>query len=555
MRVYIALMASRRILLLGAGDLTDETCAALEAAGGEVVRLEDPSAGELRGALGRGADAVAVVSRDDAWPLRAALLVRHLDADVPIVATIFDAATGRELEHEIDNVAITSLADIVAPSLAGPCLRDDLAAVLDGERPSGVRCEGGNVEVAPLPEVRARRARALATAILRPFDRSAALLFFGAVGLVFILVAETVAAAIVLDQSLVDAFYGAVKTLVTVDPNPAVQDGPDWFKVAISASMLVALLFAAAFTGGLVERLIGRNLTGLLGRRAVPRSDHERPPPSIMRCLGPGDREKRRRERSTRLHCQVKCESASIRATRPTIVQGEHADSRRARARFVTSAGVLMCAVDPCVVTNRVCHRRRAGATPWAAFGVVPGLRRRTHLERRRGDAGASASPGAWRWPHSGGGVAGVSGRLSTREVGGRCERTFAGLRGSPLDGATAASGLSLSSRVELVCCCRSWAQSMLVHRFSRVRGSHARASSRSYARVVDARMRWPGPAKPRNRRFQGKHRHASCIGRSGLAGEPDMRHLRGPAMVVPSQNVSAKIRRLPSRDPVHDTD
>ena len=77
-----------------------------------------------------------------------------------------------------------------------------------------------------------------------------------------------------LDQSLVDAFYGAVKTLVTVDPNPEVQDGPKWFKVVISLSMLVALLFAAAFTGGLVERLIGRNLTGLLGRRAVPRSDH-----------------------------------------------------------------------------------------------------------------------------------------------------------------------------------------------------------------------------------------------------------------------------------------
>ena len=77
-----------------------------------------------------------------------------------------------------------------------------------------------------------------------------------------------------LDQALVDAFYGAVKTLVTVDPNPDVQDGPKWFKVVISLSMLVALLFAAAFTGGLVERLIGRNLTGLLGRRAVPRSDH-----------------------------------------------------------------------------------------------------------------------------------------------------------------------------------------------------------------------------------------------------------------------------------------
>ena len=77
-----------------------------------------------------------------------------------------------------------------------------------------------------------------------------------------------------LEQAAVDAFYGAVKTLVTVDPNPQVQDGPKWFKVAISLSMLVALLFAAAFTGGLVERLIGRDLTGLVGRRAVPRSDH-----------------------------------------------------------------------------------------------------------------------------------------------------------------------------------------------------------------------------------------------------------------------------------------
>jgi Trk K+ transport system NAD-binding subunit len=269
-------MPSRRILLLGEGDLTDETCAALEASGADVVRLEDPGAEELREALEQRADAVAVVSRDDAWPLRAALLVRHIDADVPIVATIFDPMTGRELEQEIGNIKITSLADIVAPTLAGPCLDEGLAAVVDGDGDSitGVRCSDGEFEHTSLPEVRARRARALATAILRPFDRSAALVFFGAVGLLAILVAETIAAAIVLEQSPVDAFYGAVKTLATIDPNPEVQNGPKWFKVVISLSMLVALLFAAAFTGGLVERLIGRNLTGLLGRRAVPRSDH-----------------------------------------------------------------------------------------------------------------------------------------------------------------------------------------------------------------------------------------------------------------------------------------
>ena len=144
----------------------------------------------------------------------------------------------------------------------------------EDDPPVGLRCSDGAVEVASLPEVRVRRARALASAIVKPFDRSAALVFFGAVGLLGVLVFETVAAALVLDQNLVDSFYGAVKTLVTVDPNPAVKDGPDWFKLAISASMLIALLFAAAFTGGLVERLIGRRLTGLLGRRAVPRSDH-----------------------------------------------------------------------------------------------------------------------------------------------------------------------------------------------------------------------------------------------------------------------------------------
>jgi len=266
--------AARRVLLLGAGDLADETGEALAAAGADVRRLEDPDHATLRDAIEAGADAVAVIQRDDAWPLRVALLVRHLDADVPIIATISEADVGRQLEAEIGCCTIVSLADIVAPSLAGPCLGDDLAAIVDGDPPTGLRCDDGEVTIAELPEVRERRARALATAILQPFDRSAGLVFFGAVGLTTILVAETVSAAIVLDQALVDAFYGAVKTLVTVDPNPGVQGGPKWYKVAISASMLLALLFAAAFTGGLVERLIGRNLTGLVGRRSVPRSDH-----------------------------------------------------------------------------------------------------------------------------------------------------------------------------------------------------------------------------------------------------------------------------------------
>jgi hypothetical protein len=70
-------MPSRRVLLLGEGDLTEETAEALRAGDAEVERLEDPTHDELRDALDQGADAAMVVSRDDAWPLRAALLVRH----------------------------------------------------------------------------------------------------------------------------------------------------------------------------------------------------------------------------------------------------------------------------------------------------------------------------------------------------------------------------------------------------------------------------------------------------------------------------------------------
>src|SRR5918993_5019601 len=157
-------MPARRVLLLGEGDLAEETCEALRAAGADVTRLADPSADEIRSAVEAGADSVAVVSRDDAWPLRAALLVRHLDPDVPIVATIFDPAAGAELEQEIGNCTITSLADIVAPTLAGPCLDDDLAAVIDGE---GLRCRDGEFERVDLPETGARRARAFARAVIK----------------------------------------------------------------------------------------------------------------------------------------------------------------------------------------------------------------------------------------------------------------------------------------------------------------------------------------------------------------------------------------------------
>jgi Trk K+ transport system NAD-binding subunit len=261
------------VLLIGEGDLAEETRQALDAAGADVYRMKAPEEREVRHALeGDGIDRVVVVSREDAFVLRIALMVRHVDADVPMLVTIFDPTMAGQVDRDLEHCEVTSMADIVAPSLAGPCLGDDLVAVReDRDPPTGVRESGDEV---PIEVPDRRRASALAAAVFAPYDKSAALLLWGALGLVVILVLETVACMAVLGQNVIDASYGAAKTLVTVDPNDEVADGPGGLKLFLTVSMLAALVFEASFTAGLVNRLISRRLTGLYGRRAVPRQNH-----------------------------------------------------------------------------------------------------------------------------------------------------------------------------------------------------------------------------------------------------------------------------------------
>ena len=264
------------VLLIGEGDLAEEVRQALDAAGAEVYRMKAPEEREVRHALeGDGIERVVVVSRDDAVVLRVALMVRHVDEDVPMLVTIFDPTMAGQVERDIDRCEVTSMADIVAPSLAGPCLGDDLIAVReDADPPVGVRESDDGVEEVPIEVPDRRRAAALARAVFTPYDKSAALLLWGALGLVVVLVLETIACMAVLGQGLVDAAYGSAKTLVTVDPNDEVADGPEGLKAFLTVTMLVTLVLEASFTAGLVNRLINRRLTGLFGRRAVPRRDH-----------------------------------------------------------------------------------------------------------------------------------------------------------------------------------------------------------------------------------------------------------------------------------------
>ena len=265
----------RTVVVIGDGDLSEETARAVEASGARVSRLREPSEGNVREALNGGVDSVAVVARTDAIVLRVALMVRAVSREVPLLLTIFDATMAEEVAREWPDTRVTSLADIVAPSLAGPCIdgRFTGVSINDGRRVGLVESDG-DVRERPIPSRKPRRVQAFARDLLTPHDNSAGLLLFGALALLTVLALETVSAVFVLDQQVVDATYGSAKTLVTVDPNTKVSAGPDWYKLLTSATMLVAFVLAAGFTAGLVNRVLDRRLTGLFGRRAVPRRDH-----------------------------------------------------------------------------------------------------------------------------------------------------------------------------------------------------------------------------------------------------------------------------------------
>ena len=112
-------------------------------------------------------------------------------------------------------------------------------------------------------------------AVFQPVDRSAGLLLFGALGVdrrCWSL--ETTGGLIVLEQRAGRRALRRGEDGGHGRSNPAVDDGPAWFKTFITVSMLVALVCEASFTAGLVNRLIDRRLTGIVGRRAVPRRDH-----------------------------------------------------------------------------------------------------------------------------------------------------------------------------------------------------------------------------------------------------------------------------------------
>jgi len=266
------------ILVIGHDEMTEVTERALNAAGAKVTYLRDPHDRAIRRALDDEVDSVIVISNDDNASLRLALVVENVRPGVPLVVTVFGGIVASQLRRAVRNVRVMSMADIVVPSLAGPCLEDRLLSVSRREGGfAGVRDGPDGPQLVPIryrSRPRGQWLRFNLGSILNPFEVSARILMAGVLGFLFILLLDTTVLATALDEPLIDAFYSATKTIVTVGPNPLIDDGPGWLKVFSAFAMLAALGFTAVFTAGVVNRLLDRRLTAIVGRRAIPRRDH-----------------------------------------------------------------------------------------------------------------------------------------------------------------------------------------------------------------------------------------------------------------------------------------
>jgi voltage-gated potassium channel Kch len=261
------------VLVVGDGELAAAVAAAVVRAGGAARRLPRPSDAELSAALHDGPARVAIVNHDDIVALRYALVAAHARPGVRLLVTIFDRTVASQIHRTVPNSHVASLADAAVPSLAAACLAEDLLVV----RGDTALARGGDGTPRPVgltPPSRAARAWRTARAQLHPADGGSQLLVLGVAGLLALLALDALLLVIVFGEGPLNALYTAAKTATAVGPSPHAEHGPGWYEAFTTATMLMAVALFALSSAGLVNRLLSRRLTSIVGRRTLPRRDH-----------------------------------------------------------------------------------------------------------------------------------------------------------------------------------------------------------------------------------------------------------------------------------------
>jgi hypothetical protein len=222
--------------------------------------------------------AVAILVRGDVVALRYALLVAHIQPQLPLVVTIFDRTLTEQLRTALPHCVVTSPADEAVPAIATACV-----AEVDPPRdaPTGESAAQSSEVTARLSGIRVqppRTGKTVSTVLklsgaLRPPDLTSRMLLAGTAGLLLVLLVDWLLGVLAFHRSVTEALLDSVLVLATVSA-PQVHPSPAWYQVDSALMVLLTIALTALFTAGLVGRATSSRSVGLFGRRLLPRSNH-----------------------------------------------------------------------------------------------------------------------------------------------------------------------------------------------------------------------------------------------------------------------------------------
>lgn len=267
------------VVVIGDLEATRMVCSLLTEAGRTVRHLLTPDEAAVTAALTAEVEAVAVLVRRDVHALRYALLAEHLRPGIRLLVTVFDQTVAQELTRVVPNCLVTSPASVSVPSIVAGCVSDDALAVLDEDGAAAVLTgEPGTVRTTPWvrPRGRLRALAGVLTPRLRRSGDSIGLMVSGFAGILGIVLLDWVLSVLVLHEGGSVALYVATRVVTAVGPADAEQghSTPGWYLVLAAGLMLLAVVFTAMFTAGLVDWLLSTRSVGLVGRRSLPSRDH-----------------------------------------------------------------------------------------------------------------------------------------------------------------------------------------------------------------------------------------------------------------------------------------
>jgi Trk K+ transport system NAD-binding subunit/multidrug transporter EmrE-like cation transporter len=199
-----------------------------------------------------GAAALVLAADDDTHNVDAALLIRRLRPDIPMVVRLFDPDLTAYLQATLDRVTVLSMSALGAPVFA------DMALRALAERPGA----------APAPPVPAPRVRWEGPGL----DRVLAGVL---VGLVVLVVLSTAFFVHALGLRPLDALYFVWTTVTTVGYGDiALRDASDAAKLVGMVVMFAGAAFIAALHALYTGRIVSRRLEAVLGRTPVRGRDH-----------------------------------------------------------------------------------------------------------------------------------------------------------------------------------------------------------------------------------------------------------------------------------------